>query len=379
MQRKPLRSYWVILILLLICCIAIPVLTIADDTMSSASQTGDQVGIYDGSIPSGEGIVSIKATSGKLYQVPAMSPLGVIQALAGTDIIDSYKVGDELIVKMGLLTLDGINGYSNSGDNSWFVLVNDKKLQDYLLPKENALNTFKLINGDAILFAYGNPTKPTEEALRTLKITIGAQSGSASSITSNAGIPITSIPTVVSTTNPTAEPTITEKLVETSDKNEIDLNQPVFEGEDTKETVASEPTSTPSEKKPVDPNQPVFEGEDTKETVASEPTSTPSEQKSVDPNQPVIEDQVLGDTVTPEPTTAPEETNIESTEKTSPDNKESDTKQVKNSSGQDVIYTGTLSLPSGNVNLTAESGMEYNDVPANTPLGLLQALLSDGK
>ena len=176
MLGKPLISYWGILILLIISCLSIPVLTMADEAISSIPQAGSQVGIFDGSIPSGDGIVSIKAVSGKLYQIPVMSPLGVIQALAGTDIIDTYQVGDELIVKMGLLTLDGINGYSNSGDDSWFVFVNEKKLQDYLLPKEEALNTFKLKTGDVILFAYGNPTRPAGEASRILRVSIGSKS-----------------------------------------------------------------------------------------------------------------------------------------------------------------------------------------------------------
>ncbi|PKL59881.1 MAG: hypothetical protein CVV33_05555, partial [Methanomicrobiales archaeon HGW-Methanomicrobiales-4] len=348
MIGKPLSPYWVILILLVISCLSIPVLTMADDEIPSVPQTGDTIGIYDGSIPSGEGIVAIKATSGKLYQIPAMSPLGVIQALAGTDIIDTYKVGDELIVKMGLLTLDGINGYSNSGDNSWYVLVNEKKLQDYLLPKEDALNEFKLKNGDIILFAYGNPTKTTEEALRTLRVTIGAQSGSTIPIATMVSSPPTSAPTgeptITSTVEPSAEPTGVVIPSVTSEQKEVDLNQPVFESDDTKEEVTAEPTLSTSEKKSSDPNQPVFEGGDTKEEVTTESTATP-EEKSVD----------------------------------SPEKTDSDAKPGKNSSGQDVIYSGTIQLPSGNVNMTAESGMEYNDVSANTPLGLLQTLLSEGK
>jgi hypothetical protein len=422
MLGKPLISYWGIFILLIISSLSIPVLTMADEAISSIPQAGTQVGIFDGSIPSGDGIVSIKAVSGKLYQIPVMSPLGVIQALAGTDIIDTYKVGDELIVKMGLLTLDGINGYSNSGDYSWFVFVNEKKLQDYLLPKEEALNTFKLKTGDVILFAYGNPTRPAGEALRTLRISIGSKPETPNTIPPAGNV--SSTPVV--TPYPIIVPVITEKPVKISnisedqvleknlkdpnmpvyigqetketvttetthivtEKKPADPNQPVYEGSETKEAITPEPANTATEKKPADPNQPVYEGSETKETITPEPAHTAGEKKPADPNQPAYEGSETKEMVTAVPTLSPIEKGTESnekdvkndsSEKTEAENQtESDTKPVRSPSGQEVIYSGPISPPSGNVNITADSDIDY-DISGKTPLGLLQALLSNGK
>jgi hypothetical protein len=174
MAENTYVSVWMILFLLILSVSLIPAATMADDVAPSPSTV---VRIFDGSIPSGDGVVSIKAVSGKLYQIPTMSPLGVIQALAGTDIIESYKIGDELKAKMGILTLDAINGITISGDNSWFVMVNDKQLEDYQLPVSDALNLYKLKNGDIVLFVYGNPTQPVSEASKSLRIVIGSQSG----------------------------------------------------------------------------------------------------------------------------------------------------------------------------------------------------------
>lgn len=84
----------------------------------------NQVVIFSGQIPYGDGNVSIRSDSGILYQVPAMTPVGIIQALAGTDMIDEYHIGDELLDKRGIFTLDGINTFLVSEEYAWFVIVN---------------------------------------------------------------------------------------------------------------------------------------------------------------------------------------------------------------------------------------------------------------
>ncbi len=422
---KTLSSGSILLVLFCMCIGLLPI-ALAEEAIPAVPTTTGQLEIYSGSIPSGDGIVSIKAISGKLYQIPAMTPLGVIQALAGTESIENYKIGDELIAKKGILTLDAINSFTNSGEKSWFVLVNDKQLEDYLLPSQEGLNVFPLKNGDTVLFAYGNPTKPASEAAPIVKVVIGAQAAAAPVIT-----PIQTtdpVPTQVSTPVPTpmqtvVAPTVTpplEQTVEapilpttevtsdvvenesqTSSSKEKDPNQPVFEGDaPVKETTVTETSN--NEK---DPNQPVYEGDaPVKETTVTETSSkekdpnqpiydgdAPVEENSgnetstngKDPNQPVYEDGrtvVPEETVTEEPTVestpAPEATPDEETEADA--NISSKSSSSTRPSGQEVIFDGSMSLPSGDINITADSGMDY-EVGANTPLGLLQTLVTDGK
>jgi hypothetical protein len=417
-------SRYVILILVCVLSIYFSSSVLADDTQLSASGGGKE--IFSGSIPSGDGIVSIKAISGKLYQVPAMSPLGVIQALAGTDSIETYKIGDELIVKKGILTLDAINSIENAGEKSWFVVVNDKQLEDYLLPAQEGLNTYPLKSGDTIIFAYGNPTRPASEGESILRVTIGAQAVvQATPVPSQTPEPVQTMAspepdskeqeTPESNLNQpvyegAAEPTPTQSPAPTSETN--DPNQPVFEG-------AAEPTPTQSPaptSKTNDPNQPVYEGSAGPETTQSpastsetndpnqpvyegsaepETTQSPvSTSETNDPNQPVYEGSAEPET-TPSPTpTSDDKSEIaepasqpteepDEPEDTETDGNTSSTvthtaSSTSRPSGQEVLYDGTISLPSGNVNVTADSGMEY-DVGANTPIGLLQILSTDGK
>ncbi len=438
-------------ILALLCiCAMMPFIVYADGNQS-APASGSQTEIFSGSIPSGDGVVSIKAVSGKLYQIPAMSPLGVIQALAGTDIIDTYKVGDELITKRGILTLDGINNYVNSGEDSWFVLVNEKQLQDYLLPSEEGLNTFPLKTGDKVTFAFGNPTKSSRDASASIRITIGAQSDStalvktgtveptvvpatpvsttaASSSVTPALTPTVEItptktpaqtPAQVSTPEETQEPVVSgkdpnlpvygdveEKTVVTSESKSSssvkDPNQPVYGDEEEKSVVTSESKSSSSVK---DPNQPVYGDEEEKTVVTSEPTSSSEKNlnqpvyedsekvsnvttqvthtsRTRDPNQPVYGDDEESSEVTSEATETIATTDTVTPSSTSEPAAESTEKPASSAnisrSGQQVLYDSSISLPSGNVNVTGTSGEDY-EVSADTPLGLLQFLNTDGK
>ncbi len=357
MNHQPLSSRSGVLILLLFCIAFISYPIQAQPDSASFEKTGE---IFSGSIPSGDGIVSIKAASGKLYQIPAMSPLGVVQALAGTDSIDSYQIGDELIVKKGILILDGINNLTYSGDNCWFVQVNNRQLQDYYLPTKDALNTYPLSNGDVILYAYGNPTRPLSEAVATMTVTIGSQNNQGVPVTPVATIPVTPVSSPVLTSVPT--PVVTPPALPSP--------TPIPIPTETQPVITPEPTQQSGPEK--DPNQPVFEGKDLQ---SSQQSSTSDTEK--DPNQPVFEDEdddVEEETLTTEPEEEkePEDQDEEEREDVTPERT-----STSGSSGQDVLYDNSLSVPSGTINITADSGMDY-DIPSNTPLGLLQLLYNNG-
>lgn len=395
--------------------------------------------IYAGSIPAGDGTVAVKAESGKLYQVPVMSPLGVIQALAGTDLIESYSLGDELMAKRGILTLDGINSNKNSGDTGWTVSINEIRLQDMVLPDSQGLNRYTLHVGDKVIFSYGNPTKPLSEAVAFISITIGASNNS------GATVPDTNT-TVL---EPIPAPVPTEKLVEIqiNQSTDRDPNEPVFEGMPSKSEEKSDvkpvgevqqttetgrdpnlpipeelldeyEETTPEEtsgeviqqktKTTRDPNLPV--PEELLEELEATPDETPVETVKLnqdtarDPNLPIPEEMLDELEATPDenPTKTekldtgtardpnlpvPEEmlseyeqstqnqTEINPPVTVEPTPEET---QVRKSDGQERFFNGTVSLPSGTANITASSGSDY-DISMSTPVGLLQSLVDDGK
>jgi hypothetical protein len=436
----------------------------ADDVAPSPSTV---VRIFDGSIPSGDGVVSIKAVSGKLYQIPTMSPLGVIQALAGTDIIESYKIGDELKAKMGILTLDAINGITISGDNSWFVMVNDKQLEDYQLPVSDALNLYKLKNGDIVLFVYGNPTQPVSEASKSLRIVIGSQSGESDPVviatpeiieetsyiqtvvtpesvseyaTDVVEQPIQEITPEPEITLP-IEPEIEPEYTPLPSSDNKDANLPSYGDEDEEDAYTpsssgnkdanlpsygdedEEDTYTPSSSGNKDANLPSY-GDDEEEDAyipsssgnkdanlpsygddEEEDAYTPSSSGNKDANLPSYGDNEEEDNNTPSssdyndsnlpsygddeedeesgPTESLSEKSEEPIEDDRTDEEDTEISSEQSStttskSGQTVFFDGTRPLSSGSINLTAESGAEY-DVSANTPLGLLFELFEDGK
>jgi len=416
MAENTYVSVWMILFLLILSVSLIPAATMADDVAPSPSTV---VRIFDGSIPSGDGVVSIKAVSGKLYQIPTMSPLGVIQALAGTDIIESYKIGDELKAKMGILTLDAINGITISGDNSWFVMVNDKQLEDYQLPVSDALNLYKLKNGDIVLFVYGNPTQPVSEASKSLRIVIGSQSGESDPVviatpeiieetsyiqtvvtpesvseyaTDVVEQPIQEITPEPEITLP-IEPEIEPEYTPLPSSDNKDANLPSYGDED------EEDAYTPSSSGNKDANLPSY-GDDEEEDAYTpsssgnkdanlpsygdneeEDNNTPSSSDYNDSNLPSYgddeEDEESGPTESlSEKSEEPIEDDRTDEEDTEISSEQSSTTTSK--SGQTVFFDGTRPLSSGSINLTAESGAEY-DVSANTPLGLLFELFEDGK
>ena len=101
-----------------------------------------------------------------------------------------------------------------------------------------------------------------------------------------------------------------------------------------------------------------------------------------DPNQPVYGDSEESSEITPEETETSTSTDTISPSSTK-EPETSSTEQPASSaniskSGQHVLYDGSINLPSGNLNVTASSDVDY-DVGADTPLGLLQFLKTDGK
>ncbi|WP_214035203.1 hypothetical protein, partial [Methanospirillum sp.] len=224
MREKDIVRSWVpgILTILLVCASFQPCFGAG----TQVQQVQNQVVIFSGQIPYGDGNVSIRSESGILYQIPAMTPVGIIQALAGTGMIDSYRIGDELVDKRGIFTLDGINSYQVSGQEAWFVLVNGVQLREYLLPSVEGLNTCLLKDGDDVLFAYGDPTKPASAAKALVWVQVGNKNDvmqlfSPSIVMGRyvvSQVPVAPEPTVVSTPAPvttTVEPTIEPTVVST--------------------------------------------------------------------------------------------------------------------------------------------------------------------
>ncbi|HPP78720.1 hypothetical protein, partial [Methanospirillum sp.] len=206
-KRGFVRSWvWSILIMLLVTIILLP----CSGAGTPVQPVQNQVVIFSGQIPYGEGNVSIRSDSGTLYQIPAMTPLGIIQALAGTGMISGYRIGDELYNKRGIFTLDGVNSYEVTGEDAWFVLVNGIQLKEYLLPSYEGLNTYLLKDGDDVLFAYGNPTMPAIAAKALIWVQVGSKNGVMQFISPSAMMGqymISQIP-LVSTPVPTPAPIV---------------------------------------------------------------------------------------------------------------------------------------------------------------------------
>ncbi|WP_304020465.1 hypothetical protein [Methanospirillum hungatei] len=251
-------------------------------------QVQNQVVIFSGQIPYGDGNVSIRADSGALYQIPAMTPGGIIQALAGTGMISSYRIGDELIDKRGIFTLDGVNSYQVTEHDAWFVLVNGVQLREYLLPSVEGLNTYLLKDGDDVLFAYGDPTLPASAAKALIWVQVGSKNGVMQFVSPSAMMGqyvISQIP-VISTPAPTVAPVVEATAVPTP----VSPVVPVVES-----------TAVPS---PVPPTVPVVEATVVSPPVAPvvpvvESTAVPS---PVPPTVPVVEATVVSP---PVPTTVP--------------------------------------------------------------------------
>ncbi|PWR74604.1 hypothetical protein DLD82_08465 [Methanospirillum stamsii] len=344
--------------------------------------------VFSGQIPYGDGNVSIRADSGILYQVPAMSPVGIIQALAGTGMIGEYRVGDELLEKRGVFTLDGVNSYTVSEYDTWYITVNGVQLREFLLPAKEGINTFKLADGDDILFAYGDPTLPVGAAKALIWVQIGNKNGMmqylsplqmpASYQVIQQPVPVI-IPTIEITTVPTAIPT-TAPVVEVTTIPMVNTTAtPVVE-------VTAVPTVLPSTAPVVEvtavptvlpTSAPVVEVTAVPTVL---PTATPVVEVTAVPTvlpttAPVVEVTAVP-TVTPTVTTEP--AIINNTTDSQIVESETPVPETTNATTDDngVLYSGVYTLPEGTVNVTVNSGLDY-EIPAKTPLGLLHLLFND--
>ncbi len=313
MRKRDIVRLWVpgILTILLVCVIFQPCFGAG----IPVQQVQNQVVIFSGLIPYGDGNVSIRSETGALYQIPAMTPVGIIQALAGTGMIESYNIGDELVDKRGIFTLDGINSYLVSGQEAWFVLVNGIQLREYLLPSVEGLNTYLLKDGDDVLFAYGDPTLPPSAAKALVWVQVGNKKSSMQLFSPStmmgqyvlSQVPVTSLP--VQTPVPVA------------------LAEP---------TNASTPVPVASLAEP---------------TIDVIPVLSPIEEPLNDSGNLTDLTVLIEELALPEPAT-------------------------QKSEDKRMLYSGVYALSNGTVNITDSSGIEY-EIPVNTPLGLLHMLLID--
>lgn len=143
----------------------------SDTKSSNTSSTGDQEILYSGSFSLPSGIVNITTTGGD-YEIDGDTPLGLLKKLMDDDKISDISVSDKSMRKGGILFLEGINDYHFSGDKTWFVLVNNILLKDYLYPDTDGLNVYGLKTGDEVGFYFGEPARPAEDAEAKLIITI---------------------------------------------------------------------------------------------------------------------------------------------------------------------------------------------------------------
>jgi len=450
------RSQKHIFLVILLICIIFPVCSGAG---TSIQPVQNQIVIFSGQIPYGDGNVSIRSDSGVLYPVPAMSPLGIIQALAGTGMIAEYHIGDELLDKRGIFTLDGINSFSVSDQDAWYVLVNGIQLREYLLPKREGLNTCLLKDGDDVLFAYGDPTLPSSSAKAFIWVQVGSKTGVMQLLSPSAvmgqyvisQVPVsvpamTAVPTPAPTVSPTVEvaavltptptvsptaevaavltptPTVSPTAEVTAVPTPVPTVVPTVEVAavltsaptvaPTAEVTAvltsaptvaptAEVTAVPTPAPTVAPTVEVTAVPTPAPTVAptveatAVPTPAPTVAPTVEatavptpvptvvptaevtavptpvPNGAPTANLTVSNTTNGEPINTLIEPNVTGENTTTPQPTKSSQKPDR------MLYSGVYALPEGTVNITVNSGMDY-EIPVNTPIGLLHLLLKEG-
>ncbi|MGV8110376.1 hypothetical protein [Methanospirillum sp.] len=466
------RSHKHIFLVILLICIIFPA---CSGTGTSIQPVQNQIVIFSGQIPYGDGNVSIRSDSGVLYPVPAMSPLGIIQALAGTGMIAEYHIGDELLDKRGIFTLDGINSFSVSDQDAWYVLVNGIQLREYLLPKREGLNTCLLKDGDDVLFAYGDPTLPSSSAKAFIWVQVGSKTGVMQLLSPSAvmgqyvisqvpvsvpamtAVPtpvptvvptvevaavltpaptvaptaeVTAVPTPAPTVAPTAEvtavPTPAPTVAPTAEVTAVPTPAPTVAPTaevtavltpaptvvPTAEVTAvptpaptvvptAEVTAVPTPAPTVAPTAEVTAVPTPAPTVAptAEVTAVPTPAPTVAPTVEVTAVPTLAPTVAPTveatavPTPVPNGTPTANLTVSNTTNGEPINTLIEpNVTGENIttpqptkssqkpdrmLYSGVYALPEGTVNITVNSGMDY-EIPVNTPIGLLHLLLKEG-
>jgi len=419
-QRTLLISCLLIISFIIPCCVG---------SAPSVQPVQNQVVIFSGQIPFGDGTVSIRSDSGVLSQVPAMTPIGIIQALAGTGMINEYHIGDELFEKRGIFTLDGINSYLVSEYDTWYVTVNGIQLREFLLPAKEGLNTFTLDNGDDVLYAYGDPTLPVGAAKALIWVQIGNKNSMMqylSPLQIPVSYPVITTPFPTPPATPIPVPVVELTAVPSPVSTEIPaVNVTVMSTPELTPLPIPSPPATPIPVPVVEltavPSPVSTEIPAVNVTVVSTPELTPLPIPSPPATPipvPVVELTAVPSPIsteipavnvtvvstpelTPLPTSTPPatpipvpvvEVNVSQTinETISTDSEIANntstsegifyddvTKEDKEQKEDDrIIFSGNYVLPEGTVNVTENTGLEYQ-ISTNTPLGLLHMLLTD--
>ena len=375
-QRTLLISCLLIISFIIPCCVG---------SAPSVQPVQNQVVIFSGQIPFGDGTVSIRSDSGVLSQVPAMTPIGIIQALAGTGMINEYHIGDELFEKRGIFTLDGINSYLVSEYDTWYVTVNGIQLREFLLPAKEGLNTFTLDNGDDVLYAYGDPTLPVGAAKALIWVQIGNKNSMMqylSPLQIPVSYPVITTPFPTPPATPIPVPVVELTAVPSPVSTEIPaVNVTVMSTPELTPLPIPSPPATPIPVPVVEltavPSPISTEIPAVNVTVVSTPELTPlptSTPPATPIPVPVVEvnvSQTINETISTDSEIA---NNTSTSEGIFYDDVTKEDKEQKEDDR--IIFSGNYVLPEGTVNVTENTGLEYQ-ISTNTPLGLLHMLLTD--
>lgn len=131
----------------------------------------EQVILYEGNLTLPDGNVTVEASSGKSYEFPALTPMGALLT-AAKDANLSIEISDKPMEHKGILALDGIDNYTYGANNTWFAVVNDYQLQEYVTPATDGMNVYSVQPGDKLGFYYGLPIKAINESQAAVLLTI---------------------------------------------------------------------------------------------------------------------------------------------------------------------------------------------------------------
>lgn len=141
------------------------------EVVSEDESEVEQIILFDGNVTLPEGNVSVEAFSGNQYEFPASTPMGaLLTAASAADL--NITISDKPMAHKGILALDGINDYMYSANNTWYVVVNDYQLKEYVIPETDGMNIYSVHQGDELAFYYGLPIKPASEALAAVFLSI---------------------------------------------------------------------------------------------------------------------------------------------------------------------------------------------------------------
>jgi hypothetical protein len=126
--------------------------------------SSEPIEIYIGEVVLTDELVSITTSQGETFEIPANTPLGLLQLLAEKGELDSYVASSKAYAKKGILLLDGINDLMYSGDSTWFVTVNGYQLEDFVESETEGLNIYEIPVDAEVSYWYGLPILPIDQA-----------------------------------------------------------------------------------------------------------------------------------------------------------------------------------------------------------------------